>query len=147
MDYQWCLASSIYLSREWSMDGGPAKWLWLCHLLLCLAVLQRSLGVLATAVDGNASCPAGTSCRWSFPSVLFLLCNPSASGALLIRSSTTATFRYEVLIVLALVARKNSLNTLFLLERWIQRINSNDFPQPQEGWGEECLFFTTSIVL
>lgn len=51
------------------------------------------------------------------------------------------------LLVLALVARGDSLDTLFLLEGWSQRTNSNDFPQPQEGQGEEWLFSTNSVVL
>lgn len=74
-----------------------------------------------------------------------LLYTLAVSGVLLTRCSALSGKRG--LLVLALVARGDSLDTPFLLEGWSQRTHSNDFPQPQENRGKEWLFSTNSVVL
>lgn len=94
------------------VGGGISKMVLLCHLLPCLAILQRSLGILATDLMGMQAVLLALlatdlpllSCPFSIPQVLCF------SGAQPLPDK-------RWLPVLALVATGDSLNTPFLLER------------------------------
>lgn len=122
-------AISCFWHTPWigvSVGVATVKMTLLCHLFSCLAVLQRSLGILATDLMRmqavllalQASDLPLLSCLFSIARLYQMLCLSEAQPLL--------------------VATGGSLKTPFLLERWIWRINSNDFPQPEEGCREEC---------
>lgn len=72
---------------------------------------------------------------------LLLLYIPAVSGVLLSRCSTLSDKRG--LLVLALAARGDSLDTAFLLEGWSQRTSSNAFPQHRKDEGRNGCFLPT----